>query len=234
MPTVDSFFSSRGQVNWKAALSFSDLSPAVSAHIVRVFTFLAAMIGVAAAGVVAHSVLAIPSLFGTIGLFVSLMFFMTSQNESSRKMGALALAFSKGLVIAPLCEHALLVDPALITTAFLSCTVLFLSFALSAMYAQRRSYFFLSSLLASGLNMLLFMSLLSFFFHFEALFMLRIYGGLLLFAGYVLFDTQMMIEKACGGDYDVAGHAVDLFIDFVAIFVRILIILLKKEKKERR
>jgi len=60
-----------------------------------------------------------------------------------------------------------------------------------------------------------------------------------MFCGYILFDTQMIIEKVSNGDNDYVWHSVELFIDFIAIFVRIVIILLemsdsKKSKKETK
>lgn len=64
------------------------------------------------------------------------------------------------------------------------------------------------------------------------------YLGLLVFAGYVLFDTQLVVERASAGDFDQIQHALDLFVDFMAIAVRVLIILMKnqeeKEKQRRR
>lgn len=38
---------------------------------------------------------------------------------------------------------------------------------------------------------------------------------------------QMVVEKAEQGDADHIKHALDLFVDFVAIFVRLLVIMLK-------
>jgi FtsH-binding integral membrane protein len=54
----------------------------------------------------------------------------------------------------------------------------------------------------------------------------------------VLFDTQLIVERASAGDWDHIGHALDLFVDFVAILVRVLVILLqnqgKREEEEAR
>lgn len=49
--------------------------------------------------------------------------------------------------------------------------------------------------------------------------------GLVLFLGYIIFDTQMIIENAHRGDLNYVNHALELFTDFVAVFVRILIIM---------
>ena len=53
-----------------------------------------------------------------------------------------------------------------------------------------------------------------------------------------MFDTQLIIRKARMGDRDFIAHSLDLFIDFVQVFRKVLILLMQKEdrdnKKKRR
>ena len=55
---------------------------------------------------------------------------------------------------------------------------------------------------------------------------LNLYGGLVLFTAYIAYDTQKMIDEYEMGEDDHLKHAVDLFIDFKAIFMRVLSILM--------
>jgi FtsH-binding integral membrane protein len=55
-----------------------------------------------------------------------------------------------------------------------------------------------------------------------------LWGGLLLFCGFIMWDTQMIIEKKRRGDSDYIAHSVDLFIDFIHIFRKVVILLTQK------
>lgn len=44
----------------------------------------------------------------------------------------------------------------------------------------------------------------------------------------MVVDTQKIIERAYQGDMDYVKHSLDLFTDFVAVFVRMVIIMVRK------
>ena len=46
-----------------------------------------------------------------------------------------------------------------------------------------------------------------------------------------MFDTQLIIRKAKNGDKDFIAHSLDLFIDFVQVFRKVLILLMQKVRK---
>ena len=50
--------------------------------------------------------------------------------------------------------------------------------------------------------------------------------GLLTACLYIIYDTQIIIEKAENGDKDVVSHTLTLFVDLFNIFIRILEILI--------
>ena len=49
---------------------------------------------------------------------------------------------------------------------------------------------------------------------------------------FIIYDTQMIIEKAERGQKDVPAHAMELFIDLFNLFIRILQILMKLKEGE--
>jgi FtsH-binding integral membrane protein len=78
---------------------------------------------------------------------------------------------------------------------YLLIVAIFACFSLSALYAQRRSMLYIGGFLSSALTLLTFFGLMNLFFRSEFMFNIQLYGGLLLFMGYVCFDTQLIIEK---------------------------------------
>ena len=58
--------------------------------------------------------------------------------------------------------------------------------------------------------------------------------GLLVECLYIIYDTQLIIERAERGDKDVVGHALLLFVDLFDLFIKILQILIKLSQEEKR
>lgn len=174
----------------------------------------------------------------------------------------------------------------LVVTAFVGTVVVFTCFAASAIYAKRRTFLFmgtsffgdvsmsfavpsvssytpLGGYLLSCLSNLVLLVFVGFFFRLPVIELIWLYGGLFLFCGFVLYDTNctspyyyyccvcalnlwsVIIEKAHQGSRDFVRHALELFLgtqledsveevvthqhlDFVNIFVRILIILSRR------
>eukprot|EP00906_Rhabdomonas_costata_P006758 RCo009804 len=230
--------------NLDTLMNFSNLSAKAQAHLVRVYQTLALMLALAAAGVFLELQLLIPPmwcLLGTLGFILWLSFTpydpFDNQQQNKRLAILAGVAIFKGATIAPLVDIALAVDPSLVLVAFVGTAAIFGCFSVAAISAKRRSYLFLGGMLSSALLVLSLLGLANLFLRMESALTLQLYGGLLVFCGYVIYDTQLIIEKASTVAHpDYIGHSLELFMDLVAIFVRILIILLqnagKGEKKK--
>merc|ERR1719334_1660083 len=145
---------------------------------------------------------------------------------------ALFFGFLQGIVIGPLIQEAVDMDPFIVRAALVLTLCVFVSFSLIAMMTKNKTYLYLGSMLNSFCLFLLFMRIFPTSFGYE----LSLYGGLLMFIGYVFYDTQQIIkrvERFGLQNTDFVSDAITLYIDFVAIFVRILIIIMRsKERKE--
>ncbi len=100
----------------------------------------------------------------------------------------------QGLSLAPLINTLLYIDPAIIATALIGTITVFICFSLSALVAKRSSYLYLGGLLSSGLTLMFFIGIANMFFRSLYLYNVQLYAGLMLFSGFVIFDTQLIIE----------------------------------------
>jgi FtsH-binding integral membrane protein len=249
MDYVDRLAGRAPAFNFDALFKFTDLTPPVQKHLQKVYVTLAALLAVAAGGVAFAWAVTVPAWMSVVG-FMACVFLLLSTppdqrnynvrgNRNARYLLVGGAAFFQGTTLAPLLHAAFALQPQVPLTAFLGTSVIFGCFSAAALMARRRSYLFLGGLLSSAMSIMLVMRLGSWFFGSRQLvYQAELYVGLLVFVGYVLFDTQVIIEKADRGDRDHIKNAFDLFVDFIAIFVRVLVILLqsaqKKEEQQRR
>ncbi|KAE8677405.1 Bax inhibitor 1 [Hibiscus syriacus] len=241
---MDAFFDSQSRSNWSydTLKNFRHISPIVQTHLKRVYlTLCCALVG-SAVGAYLHILWNIGGYLTTFASFGTIIWLLSIPPYQEQKRVSLltASAVFEGASFGPLIDLAIQIDPSVLVAAFVGTALAFACFSGAAMLAKRQEYLFLVGLLSSGVSMLLWLHFASSIFGGStALFMFEIYFGLLVFVGYMVVDTQDIIEKAHLGDLDYVKHALTLFTDFVAVFARILIIMLKNsaeksEKKKKR
>jgi len=231
--------------------SVSDLSPLsedVKNHLTDVYSLLAGTIAMAALG----CYLSVQNIFsfnvtlsGIATLILSIMIYTTrpSQhipyNQQYSRLAMLGgLGFLNGSSIGPLVEYVLDLNSSLVLYALVATCLIFGSFTYASMKpGNSRESLYVSAIISTGTSILLWTGLFHLFFRSELLFNISLYGGLIVFAFYVIYDTQMIIEKVRmfgSENCDPIHHSLELFIDFFQLFVRILIILAKKDEKKKR
>jgi FtsH-binding integral membrane protein len=210
----------------------------IQQHLAKVYSTLLLTSIAASVGVYVQGLFNLQSfLYSLIGF--GCLFYVgftqhTKSNVPKRLAALTGFGFLQGLSIGPLVNMALQIDQSIVGYALFATLAVFASFSLCALFAQRRSMLFLGGIFSSFFNLLFWSYLMNFFFRSSFPFMLNLYGGLFVFALYVVYDTQLTIERRFSGDDDFIKHSLDLFLDLVSLFIRILIILLKnKEKKSK-
>ncbi|KAM7274217.1 hypothetical protein ACFE04_028881 [Oxalis oulophora] len=253
MDTFGSFFDSQSRNRWTydSLKNFRQISPVVQNHLKHVYLTLCCALVASAIGAYLHIIWNIGGLLTTIGCFGCIAWMLstpTYQQYTTNRLGL--VKDSDSLLEDACCSFAVnnftfvfnlpVIYANVLISAFVGTALAFGCFSAAAMLAKRREYLYLGGLLSSGLSMLLWLHFASSLFGGStAFFKFELYFGLLVFVGYMVVDTQEIIERAHLGDLDYVKHALTLFTDFVAVFVRILIIMLKNsmeknEKKKRR
>lgn len=222
----------------KKIFSLEQLSSKTQRHLVKTYSTLLILCALATAGAAVSINYGLTILFSIFSIVFSFMFFCSSSYDF-RLLGLGGISFCQGAFLGPLIEYSLSLDKSLPFVAFLSTSIIFGCFSLFALISKRREYLYLGGMISSfGLVLILF-SLINIFIRSNLLFSIELYGGLALFCAYVIYDTQVIIERSELGHRDPLTDSYTLFIDAIALFTRILIILSKnkkddKDKKKRR
>jgi FtsH-binding integral membrane protein len=225
--------------NLQTLFDFSNLQPRVQNHLKNVYSCLLIATLCATLGVFLsmHGWLNYPRL-AIFGSIITTIWLFTIDFNARTQMKCFALmsatALFTGIYLSPLINLAIAVDPQIVMTAFLLTTTIFVCFTLSALLTQKRTYLYLGGLLGTGTSVMLLLSLMNIFGRSQLIFNVNLYLGLLIACGYILYDTQLIVERAVRGDMNYVKHALTLFIDMVDLFVRILIILLKNSQNKNK
>ncbi|KAL6503217.1 Bax inhibitor 1 [Orobanche hederae] len=238
----DSQFSSRNRWSYESLKNFRQISPVVQTHLKQVYLSLCCALLASAVGVYLHILWNLGGILTSLGCMGCIIWLLATPSRQEQKKLSLLMAAAtlEGASIGPLIELAIEFDPSIVVSAFIGCSLAFGCFSGAAMLARRREYLYLGALLSSGVSILSWLHFSSLVFGGStALFKFELYFGLLVFVGYIVVHTQDIIEKAHLGDMDYVNHSLTLFTDFVAVFVRILVIMLrnaseKEEKKKKK
>jgi growth hormone-inducible transmembrane protein len=160
--------------------------------------------------------------------------FNTDPNNSFQKHAFWgAFQVSQALVLAPLYWYA----PAVLGRAALYTVGIVGGLSYVAATARTDQYLYLGGPLLAGLSVVILSSLAPMVLPATAIRtlaltdMVSLYGGLAVFGGIVLYDTQKVMAHARMGVRDPAAESISLELDFINIFIRLVRILGGGNKK---
>ncbi|CAH1789795.1 unnamed protein product [Owenia fusiformis] len=226
--------------NIRKLLEFGNLEKPVQKHLKNVYSCLAISMMSAAVGAYLTVFMGImQGGFLTCIISLGLLFwlFSTPHNRENvpKRLGIMgAFALFTGFSLGPILNAVMYIDSSIVPTAFLGTCVIFICFSVCSLLSPNRKWLYLGGSLFSGLSILLLLGLLNLFIGSQLIFELRLYLGLGIMCAFVLYDTQLIVEKCRRGDEDFIWHSIDLFIDFIQIFQKLMIILANKENKKKR
>lgn len=217
------------------------ISDSTRCELVKVYALLTAGVVSAALGCYAdmtylYSGGTMTALMGAL-MFAGARTLRVRKGDNTAALLFLTAAAFEGMSLSPLIHTALRYYPQALITACLVSLAIFGSFSAAAIYAKRREFLYLTGAVASMSSFLFIMYIANIFLRLRIILDMQIYMGLGLMLLYVLIDTQIMIDRFETNQYYAGNYvrpACDLFVDLVGVFVRILIILMRKAEPERR
>lgn len=211
-------------------------------HMKKVFATLSGgIIATAGGAYVSFNYFAMPPFLATILQFCAVMYILSTANSydsgkvsDPKRFIAMGLgSFFTGCSIAPLLSMAIYVNPALIAHAFFITAAIFLSFFVAACYSNKRASLYVGSLLGAASSYLSMVAIANIFFRSHVGHTILLFGGLFVGVGYLYYYTQKTLQDVERGNKDYVLHGLQFYLQLVSVFVRILIILMDKERKSR-
>ena len=154
----------------------------------------------------------------------------SSQNNMMKHAFWLGLNTFMAFSISPLIAFT---EMKVISDAFILTSGAFGGLAFTAFNSHDTAFLGMSGILGAGFGTLFAISLANIFFQSHALFNLWLYGGLALFIGITLYDMKNIQVRAQRANYfDPMSESVNVYYDFINIFVRLLYILQNNRKNK--
>ena len=213
-----------------AMFKTSEISAKTQKHLTKVYgnVMVCALICAAAMWLNAHTVF--NGFFMSIIVMMGLTYLGFKVQDSymaeTERMGYMwAMAFSMGFLVGPVMHQIVEIDSSIIMNAVAITGIMFASFSCISIFSKRRSYLFLGSLITSMMTCM---------FMYRMMCWITGYGSsihsmgylmlsLLIACMYVIYDTQMIIERCeMHRDMDVPKHTMILFVDLFDLFIKIV------------
>ncbi|KAJ3391599.1 hypothetical protein HDU92_008948 [Lobulomyces angularis] len=217
------------------------ISSQVKLHLTNTYTVLSQLFAISAVCCYLSLKYAFFNAFTEIAFlttFISMIAFFfitpTTQNYNTRKYLLYTFAASKGFAISPLLGFVGFHNPGSIVVSLGAVAVLFVCFTYSAMKSPNNMYS--AGLLSSTMGILFWVQMMQWFVYSSKLQVIELYLGIALFSIYLIYDTQLMIQRANAGKKDELKDALNLYVDIFQLFIRILVLLNddKSKRDERR
>lgn len=159
-------------------------------------------------------------LGAVIGGFIALFATLALRNSGWGLVGIFAFTGLEGFTLGPVLSHYLGManGGTIVATAAGLTAAVFLALSVYAL-VSRKDFSFLGGMLFVGLIALLLASLVALFFPIPALHLTLSVIGVLIFSGYVLYDTSEIIR---GGETSCIVATVSLYLDILNLFLNLL------------
>ena len=174
-------------------------------HLAKVYCLLFATTAAAVAGSLVHLSglweAGLLSAFGGLGLVLALAFTPDNgKNFNQRLAMLLGIGAFTGHLTGLLLE--IMINPQIIVTALLGTSIIFVCLSITSLFARHGKYLFLGGMLSSIFSTMLFINLSTLLFKSKMINDINLYLGLAVMCGFVLYDTQAIIEKYRMGNKD--------------------------------
>ena len=181
-----------------------------------------------------HSLMSLT--LSTIGAFIFLFAFFESASANAKFYNTMAMSACLGMTAGYVVDYANLLDSSIVPFSLAMTIAVFSSFTIVSRVVDNNNALAVGSFSFTLLNMLMYGSLLSLLIPLpDFVTSLQVIISLMTFCGFIIFDTKKMHTEFLSGNINYYKHAISLFLDFVNIFVNLLVTLIKEtEEKEKK
>ena len=204
------------------------MSESISVHIAKVYSTLAYGILLTAIGTTFKGVPFLPTFFVGIWFIISIAI---TDNNTWKLVYFSLYSLCEGVLMA---DAVSIVSLNVLITTMSTWFIMFSTISLCAFFTKDNvDVMMVTGILGTVLNVLLFLSIANIYFQSETLLIYDVIVGLSTFSVYLLVDTVKMVYEHEKGNNDFVWHAMELHLDVLNIFIRLLILIAENSEKDK-